>query len=143
MSFALTTQQVLEQTKTVTRRIGWRFLYPGMLICAVKKAMGLQPGEKLERLAILRVIHVNREPLCNITNGDCITEGFPGLYSNDFIQMFCEHMHCAPETEVTRIEFEYISEERINLFVEDQSQPIGEKINEAMRRGIEEALRAR
>jgi len=39
MSFALTTNQVLEQTKSVTRRFGWKFLKAGDLVQPVLKSM--------------------------------------------------------------------------------------------------------
>jgi hypothetical protein len=143
MSFALTTKQILDRTKTITRRLNWKHIRAGDLICAVKKGMGLKPGEKIQRLAILRIVHVNREPLYEIRNQpwDCRAEGFPHWTTEHFISMFCEHMKCTPQTEVTRIGFKYISDHQIDLFVEDYSQPIGKRIEEAMRRGIEEALR--
>lgn len=46
MSFMLTKEQVLNQTKDVTRRNGWAFLKPGDLIQPVEKCMGLKKGEK-------------------------------------------------------------------------------------------------
>lgn len=36
MSFALTTPQILNRSKTVTRRAGWSFLKPGDIVCAVQ-----------------------------------------------------------------------------------------------------------
>lgn len=39
MSFALTKRQVLERTKTVTRRLGWEKLRPGDLVRAVEKGV--------------------------------------------------------------------------------------------------------
>ena len=63
MSFALTTEQIFNRTKTVTRRVGWTFLKPGDLLCAVRKGQGLKKGEKVERLATLRVVSVRRESL--------------------------------------------------------------------------------
>ena len=41
MSFMLTTEQVRNKTKTVTRRLGWWFLKPGEIVNAVEKGMGL------------------------------------------------------------------------------------------------------
>ncbi|MDM0054071.1 hypothetical protein [Variovorax fucosicus] len=64
MSFALTTGQILDDTKDVTRRLGWMFLKPGELVRPVKKCMGLRPGEKLDVLRDpIRVLHLRREPL--------------------------------------------------------------------------------
>ena len=48
MSFAMTTEQVRNQTKTVTRRQGWRFLNAGDILQPVVKGMGLKKGEKKE-----------------------------------------------------------------------------------------------
>lgn len=45
MSFSHTTDQILNRTKTVTRRLGWENLQPGDRFWAVKKAMGLKRGE--------------------------------------------------------------------------------------------------
>jgi hypothetical protein len=50
MSFSLTTDQVLAQTKTVTRRFGWDSLKPGDIIQPIRKGMGLKRGQKQELL---------------------------------------------------------------------------------------------
>ncbi len=50
MSFMLTTQQMQDRTKDVTRRVGWWFLKPGDVIMAVEKGMGLKKGEKIKRM---------------------------------------------------------------------------------------------
>lgn len=107
MSFALTTQQILDRTKTVTRRKGWTFLKPGDLIRACKKCMGFKKGEKIEPLAILRVVDVRREPLHAINDDDVEREGFI-MPAHEFIDMFCESMSGDRWQEVTRIEFEYV-----------------------------------
>jgi hypothetical protein len=122
MSFALTTTQVMEGTKTVTRRLGWLHLKVGDQLRPVRKCMGLRPGEKL---AVLRdpitVTGIRREPLAAMVldmeygSAECALEGFgehpdyriPGA----FIEMFCStHKGCTPETIVTRIEFAYHSD---------------------------------
>lgn len=69
MSFSLTTPQILDRSKTVTRRMGWKFLKPGDRIRAVKKAMGLKKGEKVHQLAVLEVIDVRRQPLNVLRDG--------------------------------------------------------------------------
>ena len=113
MSFALTTAQVLDRSKTVTRRDGWRNLKAGELIQAVEKGMGLKPGEKVRRLAVLRVRSVRREPLWKINTHDCRREGFPELNPEQFVEMFCRsHIGCTPSTVVTRIEFDYVEASR-------------------------------
>lgn len=124
MSFALTTDQIRAGTKTVTRRLGWRNLKPGVCISPVKKGMGLKPGEKIERLRPpLRVLGVRFEPLRRLTDDweyglvECMREGF-GDHAEyrtpvSFVRMFCEtHKGCTPDTIVTRIEFEYLGEDQ-------------------------------
>ena len=110
MSFMLTTQQVIDETKTVTRRLGWRFLNVGDELWAVEKAMGLNKGEKIKRLKKIRIIGKRYEPLKTIDKFDCIREGFSSMTPDDFVKMFCSHMRCEPERAITRIEFEYIPE---------------------------------
>lgn len=111
MSFALTRQQIRERTKTVTRRMGWGFLKRGDLIRAVEKCQGLKKGETVKPLAVLRVVSVGYEPLWRITMIDIIREGFPKLYKEEFISMFCKsHKGCTRDTNVTRIEFEYVDD---------------------------------
>jgi hypothetical protein len=132
MSFALTTPQILNRSKTVTRRIGWWFLKPGTLIQAVEKGMGLQKGEKMHKLAVLRIKDVRRERLDAMMHHEygpreCVAEGFPDASPGGFIYMFCsshrvpnkQHLDasgrvhyrpCEASDEVTRIEFEYVDE---------------------------------
>ena len=47
ISFALTTQQFKNKTKTVTHRFGWHSLQPGDILCAIEKCMGFKKGEKI------------------------------------------------------------------------------------------------
>ena len=110
MSFALTTQQIIDETKTVTRRFGWLFLKPGDVLWAVEKSMGLKPGEKIKRLAQISVVAVRSEPLSAITYEDCIKEGFPEMSPNQFIAMLKSHYgkQVDESSTVNRIEFEYL-----------------------------------
>ncbi len=108
MSFALTTEQFNNRTKTVTRRAGWQFLKAGDVVQGCKKCMGLKPGEKLERLGLIRIIDVRREPLDAIKKDDVIREGFPDYTVSSFVLMFCLHMKGGPGQFVTRIEYEYL-----------------------------------
>jgi hypothetical protein len=116
ISFALTTDQIRNRTKTVTRRVGWRFLKPGDRLCACVKCMGLKPGEKIERLGVIEVVSLRREPLALMTHlrtyGDkeAALEGFPRLIGWEFVDMFCRHMGVRMYDEVTRIEFRYVEE---------------------------------
>lgn len=117
ISFALTTDQIKNKTKTVTRRKGWSFLKAGDTLNACVKCMGLKPGEKIERLGQVRVVDVRREPLSdliadmsgNYGRVECRREGFPGMTGPEFVDMFCKHMGGQPDQIVSRIEFEYIT----------------------------------
>ena len=108
MSFSKTTAQVRARTKTVTRRLGWRWLQVGTLLWAVEKGRGLKKGERVKRLALIRVVGVNVEPLQEITLRDVIREGFPGWTPADFVRRFCEWSRVTPEHPVTVIKFEYV-----------------------------------
>ena len=115
MSFALTTAQLMAGTKTVTRRIGWRHLKPGDRVMAVQKSQGLKKGEKIKPLCIIRVVSVRREPLSAIRDSgdgyadtEMAAEGFAEWFPESFVCMFCAANRCAPDTEITRIEFEKV-----------------------------------
>ena len=111
MSFSLTADALLDGTKTVTRRLGWRSLRAGDELRAVRKVMGRSKGEPIEDLARIRVLNVRREPLNRISAADVAAEGYPNLSPSAFVAMFCEAMGCAPDDEVTRIEFEVVASE--------------------------------
>lgn len=108
MSFSLTTEQIRNRTKTVTRRRGWKFLKPGDLLNACVKCMGLKPGEQVEKLAVIRVVMVTHEELQVCTDSDAAREGFPQMTGAEFVEMFCRHMGGDRYQQVTRIEFEFV-----------------------------------
>ncbi|MDH4263970.1 MAG: ASCH domain-containing protein [Spirochaetia bacterium] len=108
MSFALTTEQIKNRTKTVTRRFGWWNLKAGDVVCAVEKGMGLKKGEKIKRLALLRIVRVSQDHLGDITQDECIKEGFPNMSPNEFVKMIQDHYKCSDNNYMNRIEFEYI-----------------------------------
>ena len=109
MSFALTTNKIKDKSKTVTRRFGWYFLKVGDVLNAVEKSMGLKKGEKIKKLALIRVTNVRAEQLNKITKADCVKEGFPNYEPEDFIEMLQDHYNgIKPDAEINRIEFEYI-----------------------------------
>lgn len=106
MSFALTESQLLDGSKTVTRRLGWAGLAPGAELLAVNKCMGLKRGETARRLARIRVVSVRREPLfAACESHEPSREGFPHMTGEEFVRFFCASQRCDPMTEVTRIEF--------------------------------------
>jgi len=110
MSFALTTDQIRQRKKTVTRRLGWEFLKPGDLLQPIVKGQGLKKGETVERIGDpIRVVNVSRVQLNTITPQDVYREGFPQMTVGEFVKMFKKsHRGCRVVSIVTRIEFEYI-----------------------------------
>lgn len=115
ISFSATTEQVLDMSKDVTRRMGWKFLKAGELLQPVRKAQGLKKGEKVQKLGgPIRVVSVRREPLSNVLYDglvEVMREGFPGTCPLDFIQMFSRMNNCGIRHIITRIEFEYTNKE--------------------------------
>ena len=109
ISFALTTAQVRARQKTVTRRLGWLKAKPGDLLQPVVKGMGLKKGQTVERIGgPIRLVAVRRELLRAIDSDDVVREGFPSMTPDEFVAMFCDHNGCTPDTEIARIEFEYV-----------------------------------
>lgn len=104
MSFAKTTQQMHNRTKTVTRRHvdTWKHLKTGDRLMAIEKGQGLKKGERQVRV----------EPLHEITPNDIALEGFPGLSFWEFKENFpgpvnqlvrrIELKHLAPGAEIER-----------------------------------------
>ena len=107
ISFALTIAQFRDRKKSVTRRLGWKFLYPGDELMGVEKSQGVKAGE-IARLGPILVTGVRREPLSSITPRDVIAEGFPGMSPAEFVAMFSQNMKCRSDDEVTRIEYKYL-----------------------------------
>lgn len=117
MSFALTTSQISNRTKTVTRRLGWKSLKPGTLLQAVEKSQGLKKGEKVRKLAVIRVVAKHRGALSQMLDrgpfgysDDCAREGFPKMSPEEFVAFFTKANRCDRDEWVTRIEFEYVDE---------------------------------
>lgn len=114
MSFSLTVPQFLDGSKTVTRRLGWKFLKPLERLMGCRKCMGLKPGESIVRLGEIEVVSVRFEPL-EIMRGnpdygyfEATLEGFPDMTGAEFVEMFHRHMKATTETPVTRIEFRHV-----------------------------------
>lgn len=113
MSFMLTTKQMYDETKSVTRRVGWWNLNSGDVVMAVEKGMGLKKGEKV--IPIYPILIINRpmkQELARLLRCDSyayrevIKEGFPDLSPKQFVDMFCSsHKGCTPNTLVNRIPF--------------------------------------
>ncbi|WP_289029582.1 hypothetical protein [uncultured Algoriphagus sp.] len=113
MSFFLTKEQVIKETKTVTRRLGWNHAKPGMYCWAVEKGQGIKKGE-INRLKLIRIKSVKREKLFHlyINKGmeEAKLEGFPNMLDEQFATFFCEKMKCGLGQYVNRIEFEYVKD---------------------------------
>lgn len=125
-SFALTEQQILDETKDVTRRIGWLWAKPGMRLQACYKVMGRKKCEPLRKLTVIEIVSVRREKLRALTDDpeygkvEVCREGFfrtPGIDGcpSAFVKFFLSHIRkdldgnpTSPETEVTRVEFKYV-----------------------------------
>lgn len=113
-SFMLTKQQYRNQTKTVTRRLGWKFATVGDIVNGCEKCQGLKKGEKIivmgqHRFTNLRWERLNRmidEP--EYGKSECIKEGFPDMTPHQFVEMFCKANKCRPETVIHRMEFKYV-----------------------------------
>jgi len=117
MSFSMTTEQVRNGTKTVTRRLGWGNLQPGELLWAVEKAQGLRKGEKIKRIRMIRVVSIEAEPLEDLyeypdAREEVAREGFPGMEPGEFLHLFCEYNGVTLNGWVNRIEFDYIDVRR-------------------------------
>jgi len=113
MSFFLTMKQFRARTKTVTRRFGWIHLKPGDVVMGAEKCMGLKKGERVIDLGLIRILGNSREPLNAITIDDVIKEGFPEMSTSQFIAFFLrESGGYDPMVEVSRIEFEYLDEQK-------------------------------
>lgn len=123
ISFALTTKQIRDRTKTVTRRKNWwvdknnrPLLRVGDVLNACVQCMGLQ-GKPLERMGQIRVTGLRRETLnlMAINEGygkeEAAKEGFPNLTGSQFVEMYISHMGGHGGQLVTRIEFEYLENE--------------------------------
>lgn len=113
MSFMLTTDQVLAQTKHVTRRDGWLKAKVGDVVQPVRKGMGLKKGEKVERLGPpIRFTSVSRQPLAaGLTWTETALEGFPEMSPAQFADFYVKHNGGPTNKLVTRIAFEYLTTE--------------------------------
>lgn len=116
ISFWLTQQQFLGQTKYVTRRSAWDNLTPGTILMGCQKCQGLGKGGTITRLGEIRVLSIRPEPLGNITKADLVLEGFPRMTRLEFIKMYMDankHVRSFSSL-VNRIEYEYL--EPIRMF---------------------------
>jgi hypothetical protein len=106
MSFAMTTDAVLNRSKTVTRRLGWIFAKVGDLYLAVDKIR----TKNAKELGVIEVVSVRSERLFDITDDDVAREGFPGKTASWFIGFF---NGAADDPMVRRIEFRYVEDSEL------------------------------
>jgi len=91
--------------KQVTRRLGWWNLKAGDEVMAIEKGQGLKKGEKIVRIYPIRILSARSEPLNEITQAECVLEGFPDMTPAEFVEMFTNHNKCDPMVKVNRIGF--------------------------------------
>lgn len=76
--------------------------------------MGFKKGQKPAILGQHIPTSSRWEPLRRMTDEpeygrqEVILEGFPDWTPEQFVEMYCKHNKCTPETLVNRIEFEYV-----------------------------------
>ena len=114
ISCALTQPQILDESKTETRRLSWKNVKSGDRLCFVDRVMGFKKGQKPKRLKIVEVVKAWRERLCEINQEQVVCEGFPDMSPSEFVDMFCKNMKCQPETEVTVIQFKYVAQDALS-----------------------------
>lgn len=105
MGFSMTIRQMYDGTKTVTRRLGWGYLKPGEIVCAVERNRGLKKGEGVKKIGLIEIQSVTQERLDQITPEDCVREGFPDMTPEQFIAMFMRSSGCSASRIVHRIAF--------------------------------------
>lgn len=108
MSFSMTTEQFRNRSKTVTRRLGWANLKRGDTFMGVVKSQGLKKGEKVQKIHAAECIANTPERLDAITPTDVMREGFQFMTPAEFVEMFCKHNGCTPDTVVNRIFFKHL-----------------------------------
>lgn len=119
MSFFLTTRQVREGTKTVTRRLGWAFLKPGDRVMAVVKGQGIPKGGRIERIRLIEIVSNRPEALWKLAldpdygREEAIREGFPEMDGLEFMEFFIRHHTSRRKTvdrntKPQRLEFRYV-----------------------------------
>ncbi len=105
MAFSMTIRQMCDGTKSVTRRLGFGYLKPGDIVCAVERNRGLKKGEGVKKIGLIEIQSVTRERLDQITQEDCAREGFPDMTPEQFIAMFRRASGCPSSQIVNRISF--------------------------------------
>jgi hypothetical protein len=131
ISFNMTQRQILDRSKTVTRRLGWENVKVGERLLAVDRLR----SKEAKTLAVIEVVSVRRErlweiyatgfadyvvtptlridgpvfrPVCEQVH-ETTLEGFGNFTGVEFAEMFRRAMGLSHDDhEVTRIEFRYV-----------------------------------
>ena len=128
MSFSLTTEAIILQKKTVTRRQGWAHLKVGQIIQPIEKGMGLKKGEEQQLIGCPIIItSIEVEPIEMIDKDDVVLEGFDDLTQEEFIHMYCKANKVKPSDDCRVIRFEYTQP----LTMEDKNELIRQITNQA------------
>jgi hypothetical protein len=112
MSFLATERQILDRSKTVTRRVGWLDAHAGQVVQPIRKGQGIVKGGRVTKLGgPIRFVSVRREQLLHMRPSDLSREGFPDMALPEFIGMFQRLNNLKnPRVRITRIEFVYVDE---------------------------------
>ncbi|MGB2756550.1 MAG: hypothetical protein WBD02_02670 [Acidimicrobiia bacterium] len=117
ISFNETSEAVLRQTKTVTRRNPrtWQTVAPGDQLQPVQKTQGLKLGEQQTLLGPPIIIISNTiVPADDIDNHELAREGFEHLTPTEFIQLLHRIGSINEHNQTRRIEFEYTNTNQPN-----------------------------
>jgi len=110
MSFAWTTDALLEGLKTVTRRF---WIKPHVKAGEFVQAFNKSPRFKGKRSAIIKVLSIRQEPLEDITDDELIKEGNLWANTEEYIEQFLKgYLKANRKSLIFRIEFELISKEK-------------------------------
>ena len=117
LSCSMTVDAVRDRTKTVTRRHvdTWKNLKVGDRLTLIEKGMGLPKGARQVVLAEVEIVNVHIGLLMDMSDAECVAEGFPSMRALDFID-FWLGSHGLSETPldeldvlpVRRIEWRYL-----------------------------------
>lgn len=91
ISFAKTWPQIMDRTKTETRRgnasgPGWKFVKVGDVLQPVSRSPRM--GKPYARGPLIRITDTWQERLCEITRSSVGREGFSGSSPEDFVRMY-------------------------------------------------------
>lgn len=123
MSFKHTALQIVYQTKTVTRRAGWTFAKPRMILQPIVQGQGLAAGQHVQPIGCpIALVDVTFVPVSPITQAEVTAEGFPAMTPAGFVAFFCKTMKAEPTQTITRLKFAYA--QNFRLFTDPTRGPM-------------------